>query len=1129
MRCFLPGLFTGIFAVSFFCIFNSCKSDSNAPESENGEPTLTASNPLLELTSPEQTGVTFENVILETPESNITNNINVYNGGGLAIADINNDGLPDIYFIGTTGPNKMYLNEGNFKFKDITESAGLTAADGFETAVTAADVNGDGLLDFYVCRSGSKISELRKNKLFINNGDLSFSEKSAEYGLNDISSSTGAVFLDFDLDGDLDLYLLNNPADLTHATKAESKPGPDGSPIPNNEPKTEYDTDRFYRNDGGRFTDVSKEVGVWNFGWGLSVSVSDFNFDGYPDIYVGNDFFQSDYLYINNGNGSFSEQLKKYFKHTTLHTMGTTIADFDNDGLVDLYALDMLPDNNYRKKTILSPISTSRYLTIAQNGYMEPVVHNVLQRNNGNGTFSEIGCMSGVYKTDWSWSGLLMDLDNDGRKDLHVTNGYRREITNADFFEFNLQELTTDLRSGNKTVEELIAEVPEYKVRNYVFQNNSNWEFVDKGGNWMTMKGSWSCGAAWADFDADGDLDLIISNLEEPAFLYKNLAADQQKGNYLQIKLKGDDKNAFCVGGSALIEYGNERQYMDINPTQGIFSAVEHLIHFGLGDQNTIDKLSVRWPDGKTLTMENVQANQRLELSHEQASGASQSLVKPRIENAYFEPVNGSGVNFRHTENQYVDFEAFPMNPWKETDLGPMIAVGDANGDGLEDFYIGNSFNSPGALYIQQGNGRFSNTSTETWDSEKGLEDHGAVFFDFDGDKDQDLYIVGGGAECPPTGRNFAWQGRLYVNTDGKGTYRRVAPQHLPDVRVVGQRISAFDYDNDGDEDLFMGGRVQPDKWPMTPLSMVFRNDGNKLKNVSAPVAGDLARSGMVTDLQWTDLDGDGTNELVVVGEWMPVSIFKMQGKGLKNVTSQYGLEKSNGIWNRLAIADLDNDGDMDLVTGNLGLNTRFIGSADAPMRVYASDYDQNGTIDPLVTTFENGKEFPFVDKTIITKQMPVLKKKFLYSKDYARATIQDIWSEKELEEALILNCYTVETCWWENRNGKFIRHAFPRQVQASPIMGILVSDFNGDGNPDILMAGNKYGMEVESGHCDAGTGVLLTGDGTGNFKYISNLESGFWAMGEVRDLALIHGPGNRRFVVVSNNNGPAQIYRTKF
>jgi len=1110
------------------------------------EETLQAQSPLLQLMEASETGIDFQNRIIETMANNHATNINIYNGGGVTVADLNNDNLPDLYFVCSNGQNRLYLNQGNLKFKDVTASAGLNSEDGFETSVAAVDINADGYLDLYVCRAGPFMDDTRRNKLYINNlpqsgGELRFTESAQEYGLDDISASTGSSFFDGDSDGDLDLYLINYPKDMAFSNKFIATPGPDGKLSFDERPKDTYDSDRYYRNDfssakagsgSKKFTDISQEVGIWNRAFGLSVSISDFNRDGHPDVYVGNDFFQPDQLFINSGKGTFTNRLSEYFRHCSQATMGTDLSDFDNDGLVDLFAVDMMPPNNARHKTVRTFNSNSFQVLIQQSNLFEPVTRNVLQRNNGNGSFSDIACQAGVFRTDWSWSGLVADLDNDGWRDIYVTNGYRRDFINLDYSEFakHLREgaITKEVLSQYKTLEEFLDKAPSFKARDFIYRNKGNWQFEDKGGDWATMKGTWSCGAAWADLDLDGDLDLVVNNLEDPAFVFKNLSREQNKGNYLQAKLQGSPQNPFAVGASVLIEYNNgQKQYQELNPNRGIFSASEHLVHFGIGSQATVDKLTVRWPDGKTQTLTNLSANQRLQLKWTDASGYVATLVNPATAQTLLKETSPgkSGISFDHKENKYNDFEAFPLNIWKLSELGPLIAKGDVNGDGLEDFYVGNALSSPSALYIQSANGKFNLSNQALWDKEKAYEDHGAVFADLDGDKDQDLLVLSGGFEAPKEVRKNAWRHRIYINEDGKGNFKKVASNLNTENPELSLRVVAHDYDNDGDQDLFFGGRVAADKWPLSPRSVVLRNDRGKFTDVTAVVAKDFERCGMVTDMVWANVDGDSQKELIVVGEWMAVSVFKMVNGMLVNSTAQFGLNKSNGIWNCVTVADLDNDGDLDLATGNFGLNTRYTASESAPFGCYAKDFDNNGTLDPIVTFYENSKRYPLVQKEVLVKQIPSLKKKFLYATTYASATIEDIWPKKDLDAAVKFLAYDFETCWWENQNGKFVRRRLPMETQISSIHGIVAEDINHDGKIDLLMAGNKYGLEVGSGRYDAGNGVLLLGSEGGNFSWANNLQSGFWAMREARDLVALKGAGGKRYFIVANNNSPLQIF----
>lgn len=1092
-------------------------------EKSKSDPTLTAKSPRLQLLSPEETGIDFQNLVYEDAKHNVILNINQYNGGGVAVADINNDKLPDLYFVCTNGKNRLYLNQGNFKFKDITDTAGVAGGEGDETSVTAVDANADGWLDLFVCQAGQDES-LRATKLYINNHDLSFTDQAEAFGLKDKSPSSGSNFFDYDNDGDLDCFLINHPTDLGHTSRLQVKYGPDGKTLePELSARDKYDADHFYKNEGGKFVQISKAANVQLIGFGLSVSVTDINTDGWPDVYVCNDYIHPDNLYINNRKGGFTEQIKDYVRHSSITAMGGDMSDFDNDGYVDLFTTDMFPINNYRQKLLNNTNSLSRYNTIVKYGYLKPVSRNVLQRNNGNGTFSDIACMSGVYKSDWSWSCLLSDLDNDGLKDLYIANGYRREVTNRDYIDFLLPEVDKLLAKKTVDVMSYIDRLAEYKVRNLVYQNKGNWQFEDKGGDWMTMPGSWSSGAAYGDFDADGDLDLVVNNMEEPAFIYKNLTREQNSGNYLQAKLQGSPANPFAVGASVLIEYQGLKQYQELNPNHGIFSSVEHLIHFGLGQVPVVDKLSIRWPDGKTQTLTNVSVNQRLELKWTDASGYVMHLmpITPKPP-ALFSEKNASslGLSFAHKENVFNDFETWLLNPWSLSDLGPITAQADVNGDGLEDFYVGNGFDSPGSLYLQSAKGTFRSSSVATFERDKGFEDHGGVFFDADGDQDLDLLVLAGGVESVS---DTAWQCRLYHN-DGKGNFSSTK-NLLPTYKDIALRAAAHDYDGDGDMDLFLGGRVSPKKWPLIPRSVVFQNNGGKFTDVSAQVGGAFERCGMVTDLAWHDLNGDSQKELIVVGEWMEISVFQVKNNRLEAVTDQFGLGKTNGLWNRLLVEDLDKDGDLDLITGNLGLNTRFTASPEAPFYCFAKDFDQNGTVDPIVAFSENGKIFPLMQKEVLVRQMPVLKKRFLYSRDYAKATISDLWPQKELDAGLKLQCTQMETCWWENQGGKFVRHALPYQAQISPTQGIICSDFNKDGNLDLLMAGNKYGFEVETNPCDSGNGVLLLGDGKGNFNWMDNLFSGFWAIHEARDLAMLKGAGNKKIILVANNHGGLQAF----
>lgn len=1120
----------GCLSILLGILLLACSKKESIVSDTPGDQPLLASAPLLKLLPSAETGINFKNFIQETFEMNITTHINTSNGGGVAILDANNDGLQDVYMVSSSAENKLYINQGNFKFIDKTTGSGVESAEGFEVAVTTVDINSDGWMDIYICRAGPVVNELRRNKLFINNHDLTFKESAKEYGLDDKSASMGANFFDYDRDGDLDLYLLNYPVDFSYASKINVKPRADKKGVePLLDPITEYDSDRFYRNDGpptadgkGGFKDVSKEAGIWNFGYGLSVSIEDFNADGWMDVYVANDFIQPDLLYINNHNGTFTNRIQEYFKHTSQHTMGTDLSDFDNDGLFDLFAVDMLSHTQYRKKTVLSTNSQNKYTTLVTHGYFEPVVRNVLQHNNGNNTFSDIACMANVFQTDWSWSGLLTDLDNDGWKDLLVTNGYQREVTNIDFinFEFADIEAKGPIKTQFKDVMDFLNLIPQYKLRDFVFRNKGDLTFEDKSGDWMTTLPTWSNGAATADLDNDGDLDYIVNNINDEAFVFQNTASDSKAHHYIQFTAEGPAANPFGIGLSVSLFHDNKIQYGMMTPSRGIFSAIEHLLHFGLGNKTTVDSILIKWPDGKREILKSINGDQRIILKYSNATSLQQNLINKK-QTTFKEITSSAGLNFRHVENLYIDFENSFLMPWSLSDLGPLMSTADVNKDSLTDIYIGNSFGKLKGLYIQTKDGKFKITSPETMAQDSLYEDHGSIFFDADLDGDMDLFIISGGYESISP---LAWQSRLYIN-DG-GTKFLNATGAIPLLDNVCLRGASYDFDKDGDLDIFLGGRVTPGKYPITPKSYILRNDRNKFVDVTDQVAPSFRNVGMVTDLQFADLNKDGTSELIVAGEWMPITIFNINnGKIEKTNQASSGLDYSNGFWNKLHIVDLDKDGDLDILSGNLGLNTHYRAAAKKPIQCYVSDFDNNGSIDPIITYYENNNVFPIVQKDVLIKQIPVLKKKFIYYKDYAEATIEDVLTEKQIEASTVLKSYVMESGWWENNGTSFTFHPFPTAAQVSPVNGIIVTDLNNDGHLDIITAGNKYSMEVETGRIDAGIGTIMMGNGNGEFTVIKNIDSGFWATKDVRDLALLNAPGNKKRIIVANNNDAIQVY----
>lgn len=1103
--------------------FTSCKNET-ASEPVTAQASIA---PKFELLDPAVSGIQFQNTIKEDFRNNIVTNVYLYNGGGVAVADFNNDGLQDLYFTATQGSCRLYVNKGNLTFDDITETSGASASQGYKTGVTAVDINQDGWMDLYVCRTGLQAIEERRNLLFVNNGNLTFTERAAEFGLDDMSASNHANFFDADKDGDLDMYLLNHPVDFENVNRVavEIK---DGKEVLVVSPKSPYDSDRFYRNEGnGKFSDRSEQAGIVNRAWGLSVTISDFNEDGYPDLFVGNDYNEPDYLYINNQNGTFTDQNARYFRHLSNHTMGVDIADINNDTKIDLVALDMIAEDNRRQKNLATNMTLDRYMTMVRYGYGHQIMRNVLQVNMGEGGFIETGCFSSVSNTDWSWAPLLADFDNDSQKDLFITNGYRRDVTNLDYMNYTLDSLS---RTGGVSqqrfpyFEDFLKLIPSEPLQNYMFRNKGELSFEKVSDAWGFTQKTYSNGAAYADLDNDGDLDLVINNLEQPATVYKNTTREKEQTAYLQIRLEGTSPNLNGIGAKLrLMTDDGQMQWIEMTPTRGFFSSVEYLLHFGLGHSTSVAALEVEWPNGKYQKLTNVPANQRLTLKISEAAPGKITAIKKEVVPPIFSKVpDNLGADFTHVENDFIDFKREFLIPHKLSNLGPFIAVADVNGDRFEDFFIGGAANSPGALFVQNGKGQFSKKTGQPWEADAFYEDLESLFFDADGDGDPDLYVVSGDNASLPNSPNY--QDRLYLN-DGKGIFTKAA-NALPEIRSSGSCVEAFDFDGDGDLDLFVGGRVSPNAYPTAPRSFVLVNDKGQFRDVTNTVAPAFAEIGMVTDLKWADLDGDGVAEMVVVGEWMPVTVFKLENGKLKLATESFGLAQTNGWWNCLSIEDIDNDGDSDLIAGNLGLNSRFKTSTDKPLTIYAKDFDDNGQIDPIITWYDGALQYPLPTRDMIIKQIAGLKKKFLRYETYAVATIDEVFSKSDLKNALKLEAKTFHTSCFENQgNGKFKPIQLPTPAQLSPVYQIICRDFNGDGQKDLLLAGNNYGTEVETGRLDAGNGTLLLRESNGQFRTMSNASSGFWASKEVRDLKIIRLVGEKEALLIANNSDRLEVF----
>lgn len=1052
----------------------------------------------------------FNNRIEEDEKNNIYNFMNIYTGGGVGVGDINNDGLVDVFFAGNLVDNKLFLNKGDFKFEDISEKAGISG-DRWCTGVTMVDINQDGWLDIYVSVSGNPENKSTANLLYINQKNNTFKEQAHEYGIADEVQAIQSAFFDYDLDGDLDLFIISNPVDYSLSSVNVIR-----SRKLNGEANS---TDRLYRNNGDNtFTDVSQEAGILIEGYSLGLGINDINNDGWPDIYISNDFLTNDILYKNNGDGTFTDASHSWLKHTSFAGMGNDLADINNDGFTDIMVVDMLPEDNYRQKTIIPAASYDKFSLMLREGYQAQYTRNTLQLNNGNNSFSEIGFLSGISSTDWSWSVLLADYDNDGKKDVFITNGFRRDLGDLDYIHFQQRNQKLFGTQETKLQDKLnaIKELPSASIPNYIFQNQGNLKFSDKSSEWMDSKESLSNGAAYADLDNDGDLDLVINNINSEASILRN---NSTKGHFINFKLKGDEKNRDGIGTKIKIIVDGEIQSYQHYLSRGYQSSVDSKIHFGIGKNTKVDTVLITWPDGKNELMTNVKADTLIESDYKNALVSQKLKREKSLPFAFHEISDSIGISFLHKENNYVDFKEQPLLPVMHSKLGPKIAVGDVNGDGLDDFYIGGASGYSGSFFIQNSNKHFTEKKL---DFDIDQEDIDVLLFDADQDKDLDLYVVSGGASYPKGSSEY--QDRLYLN-DGNGNFTKDITA-LPSMPTSGGVVKAADYDADGDLDLFVGGRITPGTYPMPPQSYILRNDTGHFENVTHEVNPNIEKAGMVSSAMWNDFNGDGKIDLIMAGEFMQIRFFKNTGKTFEEVTAASGLSNTYGWWNNLAEGDFDNDGDLDFIAGNWGINTKYKASIEEPLCIYAKDYDNNGRIDPVMCYYINGKNYPAHSRDLLISQINPIRNRFPTYKDYANVTFEKAFLTEELEDAYVVKSQTFFSSYFENLgDGKFKTHKLPMRNQMGPINGIKVIDVNKDKKLDLLFVGNNYSGDASWGNQDAMIGALLLGEGKGSFKNILSIDSGFYIDSDARDIQTLND-GN--LILVSSNSGKLKVFTLK-